>query len=96
MYTFDLSEAIIPFSLLQIVSQSKRMKTGETMEVSGVAEDIIPDLMSVLPAGKFELIENEAMSADSPNFRLRFKKIDNPNTDKPKEICHDSNRSEQY
>jgi hypothetical protein len=96
MYTFDLSEAIIPFSLLQIVSQFKRMKTGETMEVSGVAEDIIPDLMSVLPAGKFELIGTEAMSADSSRFRLRFKKIDNMNTDKPKERCHVSKRSEQH
>jgi TusA-related sulfurtransferase len=93
MYTFDLSEAIIPFSLLQIVSQFKRMKTGETLEILEVDEDIIPDLMSVLPAFKFELIETEAMSADSFKFKLRFKKIDNVNTDEPKERCHDSNRS---
>jgi TusA-related sulfurtransferase len=72
MYTIDLSEAIFPFSLLQIVSQLKRMKTGETMEILGVGEDIIPDLISVLPAFKFELIGTEAMSADSSNFRLRF------------------------
>jgi hypothetical protein len=98
MYTFDLSEAIIPFSLLQIVSQFQRMTTGETMEVSGVAEDIIPDLMSVLPTGKFELMGTEAMSADSSRFRLRFKKTDNLNTNKnkPKERCHVSNRSEQH
>lgn len=96
MYIFDLSEAIIPFSLLQIVRRFKRMKTGETMEVSGVAEDIIPDLMSVLPSGKFELIGTEAMSADSSRFRLRFKKTDNMNTDKQKERCHVSKRSEQH
>ncbi len=93
MYTFDLSEAIIPFSLLQIVSQFKRMKTGETMEVLGVAEDIIPDLISVLPAGKFELMGTETMSADSSSFRLRFNKIDHMKTDKPKERCHVSKRS---
>ncbi len=96
MYTIDLSEAIVPFCLLQIVNQLKCMKTGETMEISGVEEDIIPDLMSVLPAFKFELIGTEAMSADSSDYRLRFKKIDNVNTDKPKETCHDSNRSEQH
>lgn len=96
MYTIDLSEAIIPFSLLQIVSQFKRMKAGETMEILGVDEDIIPDLMSVLPAFNFELIGTESMSADSFKFKLRFKKVDNVNTDKPKETCHDSNRSEQH
>ena len=96
MYTIDLSEAIVPFRLLQIVSQFKCMKTGETMEIIGVDEDIIPDLMSVLPAFKFELIGTEVMSADSSAYRLRFKKIDHVNTDKPKETCHDSNRSEQH
>jgi TusA-related sulfurtransferase len=96
MYTFDLSEAIIPFSLLQIVSQFKRMKSGEILEVSGVAEDIIPDLMSVLPSGKFELIGTEAMSAGNHRFRLRFKKIDKMNTDKPKEKSHVSKRSEKH
>ncbi len=74
MVTIDLSETIIPFSLLQIVSEFKRMKTGETVEILGVDEDIIPDLMNVLPAFKFELIGTESMSADSSNFRLRFKK----------------------
>lgn len=74
MVTIDLSETIIPFSLLQIVSEFKHMKTGETVEIIGVDEDIIPDLMNVLPAFKFELIGTEAMSADHSNFRLRFKK----------------------
>jgi TusA-related sulfurtransferase len=96
MYTIDLSEAIIPFSLLQIINQLKCMKTGDILEILGVDEDIIPDLTTVLPAFSFELIGTEAMSADSSNFRLRFKKIENLNTDKPKERCHDSNRSEPY
>ena len=74
MYTIDLSEAIVPFSLLQIINQFKHMRTGETMEILGVDEDIILDLTSVLPAGKFELIGTETMCIDSSDFRLRLKK----------------------
>ncbi len=74
MYTIDLSEAILPFSLLQILNQFKRMKTGETMEILGVDDDVILDLTSVLPAGKFELIGTEAICTESSNVRLWLKK----------------------
>jgi TusA-related sulfurtransferase len=96
MHTIDISEAITPFSLLQIINQFKRVKRGETLEILGVDEDIIPDLINVLPAYQFKLIETEAMNADRSNFRLRFEKTDHLDTDTPKERCHDNQRSEQH
>jgi hypothetical protein len=95
MDTIDLSEAIISFSLLKIINRFKRMKTGETIEILGVDENILPDLKSILPEGKFELIGTEAMCADSSYSRLRLKKTDTVNTNKSKEKCHVSNRFEQ-
>ncbi len=95
MFSIDLRETIIPFSLLQIVNQFKRMKIGETMEILGVEKNIISDLKSVLPAGKFELVDAETMNTDSPYFRLRLKKTDTQNI-KPKENCHVGNQFEQH
>jgi TusA-related sulfurtransferase len=96
MYTIDLSETIIPFSLLHIINQFKRVKSGETVEIVGVDKDIIPDLTNVLPAFQFKLIETEAMNAERSNFRLRFKKTENLNPNTPKERCHVNKRSEQH
>ncbi|MEJ2158094.1 MAG: hypothetical protein P8X96_22430 [Desulfobacteraceae bacterium] len=95
MDAIDLREAIFPFSLLQIINLFKRMKTGETMEILGMDEDILPDLTAILPAGQFELIGTEAMRADSSISRLRLKKISTAYTNQPKEKCHVSIRSEQ-
>ena len=87
MFSIDLRETIIPFSLLQIVNQFKRMTVGATMEILGIEEDIISDLKCVLPVGRFELVDAEIMNTDSPYFRLRLKKTGTPNI-QPKENRH--------
>ncbi len=87
MFSIDLRETIIPFSLLQIVNQFKHMKIGETMEILGIEEDIISELKRLLPMGKFELENTETMNNDYPYFQLRLKKTGTQNI-KPKENCH--------
>jgi hypothetical protein len=79
MFSIDLRETIIPFSLLQIVNQFKRMTVGATIEILGIEEDIISDLKCVLPVGTFELVDAETMNTDSPYFRLLLKKTGTPN-----------------
>jgi hypothetical protein len=74
-YAIDLRQTIITFSLLQIINQFKRMRTGEAMEISGVEKNIIPDLKSVLPPGTYELTDTGTVPDDSPYLRLRLKKI---------------------
>ena len=93
MFSIDLRETIIPFSLLQIVREFKQMKTGADMAILGIEKAIIADLKNVLPTGKFKLLDVEPMEADSPYFRLRLKKT-HTFTPIPKENCHVGNRSE--
>lgn len=95
MFSIDLRETIIPFSLLQIAHQFKRMETGESLEILGIEEDIISDLKRVLPVETFELRKIETFNSDSPYFRLRLKRTGTPNI-KPKENCHVRSRSEHH
>lgn len=95
MFSIDLRETIIPFSLLQIANHFKRMETGETMEIRGIEEDIISDLKRVLPVRTFELRKTETFTSDSPYFRLRLTKTGTQNI-KPKENCHVRSQSEHH
>ena len=93
MLSIDLRENIIPFSLLEIVMQFKKMATGEIIRIVGIEESIIDDLESVLPEGKFELLDVESMSVNSPYLKLKLKKSHTFNP-KPKENCHVGSQSE--
>lgn len=87
MFSIDLRETIIPFSLLQIVRQFKRMETGATIRILGIEKTIIHDLRSVLPKGKFKMLEVEPMDRKSPYYQLKLKKI-HTFTLNPKETRH--------
>jgi len=75
MFSIDLRESIIPFCLLLIVNQFKRMTTGEMIEVLDITEKTITDLKNVLPAGEYKIIRMERMRSESPGFRLGIEKI---------------------
>lgn len=92
MDPIDLRETIIPFSLLEIINQFKKMRRGDTMEILGIERDIIPDLKRILPAGAYRLSNADIMNADSLYFRLWITKTQ----DQQKENCHVNSRSKQH
>jgi len=57
--SFDLRDAIIPFSLLQITNCFHRMPAGETIEIIGNDPSIMDDLKRILSASECECIPSE-------------------------------------
>lgn len=68
---FDLRNAIVPFSLLDIRHRFKKMQPGDSLVVLWSDSAAADDLLRVLPASSFE-IEFLRMSAGVPCHRVRF------------------------
>ena len=83
MGTFDLRDTIIPFSLLQITNQFRRMAPGDKLEIIGCDDGTLADLRRLLPASEFELSDTRTQGSDNTDFCVRLRKT-TPSPHQPK------------
>jgi TusA-related sulfurtransferase len=74
MEIFDLREAIIPFSLLQITNCFHRMLPGETIQIVGHDASITEDLKRILPAATYEMKPCADRPQSGADFHILIKK----------------------
>ena len=94
MLSFDIRNALIPFSLLKISNAFKLMKPGDVMEVIANDAGIANDLQRLLPnSGKITLTSQD-MGPEGPLVRFSLKKPHQHSN--PREIQHVKRRSEHH
>lgn len=74
METFDLRNAILPFSLLDIRHRFKQMRRGDIIVVLWSDPAAADDLMRVLPAACFEVVSRGEIAESPPGWRLELVK----------------------
>lgn len=74
MYTFDLRNALVPFSLLDLRHRFKEMRSGETMVVLWGDADAADDLLQILPASSFDIVSKAEIPGSPSGFRLELTK----------------------
>ena len=89
MVSFDLRDALIPFSLLQITNAFRRMGPGEVMEILADDAEIKTDLQRILPLAAYDIFFfSEANNAGRQSYRLRLRKNTTANSHTQKEDHH--------
>jgi TusA-related sulfurtransferase len=71
---FDLRDAIVPFSLLDIRHRFKQMRPGDCLVVLWSDPAAADDLMRVLPAACLEIVSKSAIPEASGGFRMELVK----------------------
>jgi TusA-related sulfurtransferase len=74
MYTFDLRNELVPFSLLDIRHRFKEMRSGESMVVLWGDSGSADDLLQILPAKSFDIVSNAKIPGSLSGFRLELTK----------------------
>jgi len=74
-HCLDLRSTIIPFALLDATEAFRQLKNGETMEVLVGDPETRLDLLKILPAPLYELIE---VRQEKSFFRIFLRKRDLP------------------
>jgi TusA-related sulfurtransferase len=72
MNVFDLRDAIVPFSLLDIRQRFKEMQPGDSLVVLWSDPAAGDDLMCVLPAACLEIVSKSAILEPSGGFRMEL------------------------
>jgi TusA-related sulfurtransferase len=72
---FDLRDAIIPFSLLDIRHRFKEMQLGDSLIVLWNDATAIDDLMRVLPSACLEIVSKGEIPEPSGGFRMELIKV---------------------
>ncbi|MFH1985160.1 MAG: hypothetical protein ABIL58_25255 [Pseudomonadota bacterium] len=89
MVSFDLRDALIPFSLLQIANAFRRMGAGEVMEILADDAEITTDLQRILPLAAYDIFfTDEATNAGRRSYRLQLRKKTNTHLPTQKEDHH--------
>jgi TusA-related sulfurtransferase len=71
---FDLRNAIVPFSLLDIRHRFKKMQPGDSLVVLWSDSAAADDLLRVLPASSFEIVSKGEIPGQSAGFRMELVK----------------------
>lgn len=69
--SLDLRNTLIPFALLNATEAFRKLKNGETMEIVVGDRDTKGDLLKVLPASLYEVIE---IKKEESWFRIFLRK----------------------
>jgi len=69
---FDLRNAIVPFSLLDIRQRFKQMRPGDSLVVLWGDTAAADDLMRVLPAACLEIVSKDEVHEPSGGFRMEL------------------------
>jgi TusA-related sulfurtransferase len=72
MDIFDIRNAIIPFSLLDIRQRFKEMRPGDSLVVLWSDDAAADDLMRVLPASCLEIVSKDEIPESSGGFRMQL------------------------
>jgi TusA-related sulfurtransferase len=72
MDVFDLRDAIVPFSLLDIRHRFKEMRPGDSLVVLWSDPAAADDLMRVLPAACVEIVSKSEVPEPSGGFRMEL------------------------
>jgi TusA-related sulfurtransferase len=72
MYTFDLRNALVPFSLLDLRHRFKEMRSGESMVVLWGDADAADDLLRILPSKSFDIISQAEIPGSPSGFRMEL------------------------
>lgn len=74
MYTFDLRNALVPFSLLDLRHRFKKMRSSECMVVLWGDAGAADDLLQILPASSFDIVSHAEIPGSPSGFRLGLTK----------------------
>jgi TusA-related sulfurtransferase len=72
MDVFDLRDAIVPFSLLDIRHRFKQMRPGDCLVVLWSDPAAAADLMRVLPAACLEIVSKDEVPGPPRGFRMEL------------------------
>lgn len=70
-YKLDFRDAIASMALLELTRTFRKMKSNQTLEVSGLDADTRSDLFKLLPALSYELIDVEEQNKACMRVHLR-------------------------
>ena len=73
-HTLNFKGSITPMTLLKLTNVFRAMKSGETLEVTGLDEDIKNDLFKVLRELSYQVVADEKIIDVTPLYRVRLKK----------------------
>ena len=74
MYTFDLRNALVPFSLLDVRHRFKEMRSGESMVVLWGDSGAADDLLQILPTASFDIVSQAEIPGSPSGFRMELTK----------------------
>jgi TusA-related sulfurtransferase len=72
MDVFDLRNAIVSFSLLEIRQRFKQMRPGDSLVVLWSDPDAADDLLRVLPQACLEIVSKGEISGSCEGFRMEL------------------------
>lgn len=76
MMVFDLREALIPFTLLNIINAFHKMALGDTMDIVAEDDSVTADIQRILPPAAYDIVSAQAAGeAGCRTYRLRLLKI---------------------
>ncbi len=90
MISFDIRNALIPFSLLKISNAFKRMKPGDVMEIIANDAGIANDLQRLLPKSGQIILRSQVMEPEGPVVRFSLKKTTSTFQPKGESACQTS------
>ena len=73
-HNLNFTGSITPMTLLKLTNVFRAMKPGETLEVTGLDEDIKNDLFKVLHELSYRVMADEKIENETPLYRVRLKK----------------------
>jgi len=88
--SFDIRNALIPFSLLKISNAFKGMKPGDVMEVITNDAGIAYDLQRLLPNAGQITLTSQVMGPEGPVVRFNLKKTTSTLQPKGDSACQTS------
>ena len=74
MQRIDLRGSLVPFTLLKISNVFRTLKEGEILEILLNDNDLIEDLVRIIPKSSYELILMEAFNQENQRARIQLRK----------------------
>ena len=73
-HNINFKGSITPMTLLKLSNLFRAMKSGETIELIGLDEEIKKDLFKVLHQFSYKVMADEKTEEEKPVYKVRLKK----------------------
>ena len=73
-HNINFKGSITPMTLLKLSNLFRAMKSGETIELTGLDEEIKKDLFKVLHQFSYKVMADEKTEEEKSVYRVRLKK----------------------